>query len=193
MKEKNMGNSVCNVYWLPAISRRHALGLAFSLMFGASSGARLATAQPRPEPCPHNIGTHNMMVVGVGSVFLSHLPMFEGVCDDQMHFDTEHRFQVILEATFAEPRTKRDITESYKRDRHQHPDTRMYTLHPKDEFALAEIFSPPDSGKPRRTFRGEVSRGHLERSPHDIILSDVTVQIKRVIYKHEFGPKEKRP
>jgi hypothetical protein len=68
----------------------------------------------------------------------------------------------------------------------------MYTLHPKDEFALAESFSPPDSDKPRRTFRGEVFRGHLERSPHDIVLSDVTVQIKRVIYKHEFSPKEKR-
>src|SRR3954463_16733071 len=104
MKEEDVGNSVCNLYGLPAISRRHALGLALGLTFGASGAARIARAQLRPEsepePCPRNIGTHNMMVVGVRSVFLSHLPMFEGVCADQMHFETEHRFQTILEATF---------------------------------------------------------------------------------------------
>src|SRR4051812_3972615 len=64
MKGKDVGNSVCNVYGPPAISRRHALGLAFGLMFGASGGTPLAIAQPRAEPCPHNVGTHNMMVVG---------------------------------------------------------------------------------------------------------------------------------
>ena len=191
-----MGNSVRNVYGSPVISRRHALGLAFGLILGASGGTRLAIAQPRAEsePCPRNIGTHNMMVVGVRSAFLSHLPMFEGLCADKMHFETEHRFQVILEATFAEPRTKRDITESYKQDRLQHPDTRMYTLHPKDEFALAEIFLPPDPGKLRRTFRAQVFRGHLERSPNDIntprcYRSDQACRI----FKHEFGPKDKRP
>lgn len=194
-KEKDVGNSVCNVYGTPAISRRHALGLAFGLIFGAIGGARLAIAQPRPEPepCPRDVGTHNMMVVGVRSVFLSHLPMFEGVCADRIHFETEHRFQVLLEAIFAEPRTKRDITETYKQDRLQHSDTRMYTLQPRSEFALAEIFSPPASGTPRRTFRGQVFRGHLERRPNDVLLPDVIVQIKRVVYAHEFRPEDKRP
>jgi hypothetical protein len=186
-----VGNSVCNVYGSPAISRRHALGLAFGLTFGVSGGVRLATAQP--QPCPRNIGRHNMMVVGVRAVFLSHLPMFEGVCADRMHFNTVHRFQVILEAAFTELQTKRDVTESYKQDRLQHPDTRMYTLEPAERFALAEIFLPPDSGTPRRTFPGRVFRGHLERNPNDVILSDVTVQIKRVVHAHEFNPKDKRP
>src|SRR3954451_18194205 len=199
MKEKDVGNSVCNVYGPPAISRRHALGLAFSLIFGASGGVRLAMAQPRSEPeseakpCPRNIGTHNMMVVGVRSVFLSHLPMFEGLCADRVHFETEHSFQVILEATFAELRTKRDLSDLYKQDRLQNPDIRMYTLAPRNEFALAEIFSTPGSSKPRRTFRGQVFRGHLERNPHDVVLPDVTVQIKRVVYAHEFRPEDKRP
>jgi len=38
-----------------------------------------------------------------------------------------------------------------------------------------------------------VFRGHLERSPNDVILPDITVQIKRIVYKHEFSPKDKRP
>ena len=190
-----MGNSVRNIYGSPAISRRHAFGLASGLLLAASGGTRLAIAQsgPESEPCPRNIGTHNMMVVGVRSAFLSHLPMFEGLCADKIHFGTEHRFQVILEVTFSEPRTKRDITELYKKDRLQHPDTRMYTLHPKDEFALAEIFLSPNPGKLRRTFRAQVFRGHLERNPNDLILPDIIVQIKRVIFKQEFNPKDNRP
>jgi len=119
--------------------------------------------------------------------------MFEGLCADRVHFETEHRFQVILEATFAELRTKRDLSDLYKQDRLQNPDIRMYTLAPRNEFALAEIFSTPGSSKPRRTFRGQVFRGHLERNPHDVVLPDVTVQIKRVVYAHEFRPEDKRP
>jgi hypothetical protein len=69
----------------------------------------------------------------------------------------------------------------------------MYTLNPRDEFALAEIFMPPDPGKLRRAFRARVFRGHLERRPNEIILPDVTVQIKRVVYVHEFRPEDKRP
>jgi hypothetical protein len=188
-----MRDNVPEVYDSGGMSRRGALGLAFGLALGATGGARLANAQPGPEPCPINIGQHNMMVLGVRSVFLSHLPMFVGLCADRAHFETEHRFQLILEASFEEPRTKRDVTELYKQDRLQHADTRMYSLSPREEFALAEIFLPPTSGKPRRSFRAQVFRGHLERPPREVLLRDVTVQIKRVVHGHEFRPDDKRP
>jgi hypothetical protein len=194
-KEDDMGDNVCKVYGSGRISRRCALGLAFGVAWGASGGTRLAIAQPRPElgSCPINIGQHNMMVLGVRSVFLSHLPMFVGVCPDRAHFETEHRFQLILEAGFEEPRTKRDITELYKQDRLQHSDTRMYSLSPGETFALAEIFLPPTFGAPRRSFQAQLFRGHLERPPTEVILPDVTVQIKRVVHAHEFLPEDERP
>jgi hypothetical protein len=56
----------------------------------------------------------------------------------------------------------------------------------------AEIFLPPTSGKPRRSFRAQVFRGHLERPPREVLLGDVTVQIKRVVHGHEFRPDDKR-
>ena len=108
-----------------------------------------------------------MMVFGERSVFLSHLPMFLGLCPDRAHFQTEHRFQFIVEASFEQPRTQRDVTELYKQDRQRHRDIRMYSLGPRQAFALAEVFVPPGSGEPRKTFRADVQRGHLERPPHE--------------------------
>jgi hypothetical protein len=119
--------------------------------------------------------------------------MFVGVCADRAHFQTEHRFQLILEASFEDSRTKRDITERYKQDRLRHSDTRMYSLSPGEVFALAEFFLPPTSGKPRQSFRAQLFRGHLERPPNEVILPDVIVQIKRVVHAHEFRPEDKRP
>jgi len=69
----------------------------------------------------------------------------------------------------------------------------MYSLRPSELFALAEIFLPPTSGKPRRSFQARVFRGHLERRPNEPILDDVTVRIKRVVHAHEFRPQDKRP
>jgi len=141
-----------------------------------------------------------MMVFGEQSVFLSHLPMFEGprglLCKDGAHFAVEHRFQLILEASFEEQQTHRDVTELYKQDRQRNPEMRMYTLGPKEEFALAEIFQPPTSGEPRRSFPADVFRGHLERPlgmPPIQGLSNVIVRIRRVVHVHEFRPGDRNP
>ena len=101
-------------------------------------------------------------------------------------------FRLYLRPPFGTTNEAR-YNRSYKQDRLQHPDTRMYTLHPKDEFALAEIFRRLTLVSSVEPFEPEVFRGHVERSPNDMILSDIIVQIKRVIFKHEFNPKENRP
>jgi hypothetical protein len=191
---KNMKAGVSTNSRLDRMSRRRLLEFAFGLAVGTSGGARLVMAQSPPQ-CPANIGVHNMMVFGERSVFLSHLPMFVGLCPDRAHFETEHRFQFIVEATFEQPRTQRDVTELYKQDRKQHRDIRMYSLGPQQHFALAEIFMPPGSGEPRRSFRADVHRGHLERPPEDIIkgLGGIDVRIKRVVHAHEFRPDHARP
>jgi len=136
-----------------------------------------------------------MMVFGERSVFLSHLPMFVGLCPDRAHFETEHRFQFIVEAAFEQPRTQRDVTELYKQDRQRHRDIRMYSLGPRQRFALAEILMPPGSGDARKSFQADVHRGHLERPPQEVIqgLSDIDVRIKRIVHAHEFRPKDAGP
>ena len=133
---KNMKAGVSTNSRLDRMSRRRVLEFAFGLALGTSGGARLVMAQS-PPPCPENIGVHNMMVFGERSVFLSHLPMFLGLCPDRAHFGTEHRFQFIVEATFEQPRTQRDVTELYKQDRKQHRDIRMYSLGPQATTSLS--------------------------------------------------------
>lgn len=131
--------------------------------------------------------THNMLVVGERAVFLSHLPMFDGVNKSKTEFVSPHRFQVILEATFA--KQGRDVQEIYTKDRRANPSTKMYTLNP-DEFVLQQLFAPDPKQPALRSFTGTVFRGHLERGGKPIEgLRDVTVTIKRVVYARKFDPR----
>jgi hypothetical protein len=129
-------------------------------------------------------------------VFLSHLPMF--VIDGAPPtFDSPHRFQVILEATFTDG--ARDLTANYFSDRAQNPSVKMYTLNPA-KFVLSRV-NP--SGAALKKFRGNtVFRGHLERDGEPFIgftgakpppggVFDVNV--KRVIHFHQFALKAAKP
>lgn len=113
---------------------------------------------------------HNMMIVGEKTIFLSHLPMFM----------TPHNFQVILEAKFSAG--GKDVGAIYAKDRQSHPNVKMYTLSPIDEFKLPTLFTPPHD--PARTsFKATVFRGHLERGGEPIKdLTDITVTVQRVVY-----------
>ncbi len=72
-----------------------AAGLRFA---GLGLKAQALIASLPPEDFPN---THNMMIVGEKTVYLSHLPMF--VMDGTPPtFNSPHRFQVILEATFTD-------------------------------------------------------------------------------------------
>ena len=130
------------------------------------------------SPSGDEPGTHNMLVVGERTVYLSHLPMFQEKGKPPM----KHRYQAILEATLANQ-------EEYAKDRQAHPATTIYTLNPED-FVLPDLVS---QFEPLRRFKAnEVFRGHLEREGVSI-LQDVEVTVTRVIHFREFDPKAKRP
>jgi hypothetical protein len=111
---------------------------------------------------------HRMMIVGEKSIFLSHLPMFM----------SPHNFQVILEATFTNKGSS--VQEIYTRDRQSHPQTKMYTLDPQEDFKLTTLFTPDPPA--RNTFRATVFRGHVEKGGQAIAgLTNIEVNVKRVI------------
>jgi hypothetical protein len=144
-------------------------------------------------------GTHNMMVVGDQTVYLSHLPMFEALSKDRKSFTSPHRYQVILEASFSDGTG--DLTNTYTADRRSNPTEKMYTIKPA-------LFVLPDldpKGKALRTFRGHtVYRGHLERTSTPIFgFKDdpndppeggtFDVKVRRVVHFHKFVPGAAKP
>lgn len=145
-----------------------------------------------PEDRPN---THNMMLVGTKTAYLSHLPMF--VNDGTgPKFDSPHRFQVILEATFAEG--DRNLTELYFEDRVKNPSVKMYTLNP----ALFVLSRVDPNGAALKKFRGNaLIRGHLERGGESFIGDfenppeggAFDVNVVNVVHFHEFDPNAVKP
>jgi hypothetical protein len=156
-----------------------------------TSKAQPLMINPVPEDAPH---THNMMLVGTKTAFLSHLPMFvnKGVGPE---FDSPHRFQVILEATFTDG--DRNLTEVYFKDRMKNPAVKMYTLNP-GRFVLSHVAH----GSALKKFRGNaLIRGHLERGGTSFI-GDLEhppkegafdVNIVNVVHFREFDPNAAKP
>ena len=134
-------------------------------------------------PATDHPATHNMLVVGEDTVYLSHLPMFQEKGNPPM----PHRYQAILEASFEKQA-------DYAKDRRDHPATTIYTLNP-ETFVLPDLVAPSAGRAPLRAFTANaVFRGHLERPDNVSILRNVAVSVKRVIHFHEFDPKAaKRP
>ena len=149
------------------------------------------------HPFEDAANTHNMMVIGTRTVFLSHLPMFDEVNTERTEFTSPHRRQVILEATFAKGAS--DVTGIYFKDRLKNPGVKMYTLKPA-EFVLGRV---DPNGEAVKTFRGKgLFRGHLERDPHRVIIGaagddpadgSFDVNVKNVVHFHKFDPKAAKP
>lgn len=136
-----------------------------------------AIALLEAQPSGDRPATHNMLVVGERTVYLSHLPMFQEKGQRPM----PHRYQAILEATFAKQ-------EEYAKDRQAHSATTIYTLNPEN-FVLPDL-----AGQLLRSFKANtVFRGHLERDGNAPILQDVGVTVTKVIHFREFDPKAKKP
>ena len=149
--------------------------------------ARSFAPGPPPEDEPN---THNMMIVGIKTAYISHLPMFEGLNpDDHTEFASPHRRQVIMEATFT--RAGKDLTPVYLADRLSNPDIRMYTLRPS-EFILGRL---DPNGMALKKFEGNaVFRGHLERRPRQLIIgAPFDVNVKNVVHFHKFNPQGAKP
>jgi hypothetical protein len=147
------------------------------------------SAPPRAEDEPN---THNMLVAGQESVFLSHLPMFQRLDKAKTEFTSPHRFQVITEASFASG--GKPVTELYLKDRRAHPEVRLYTLGPQEEFVLTRLF-PASASEPRVTsFTATVFRGHLEAGAKAVPgLEKITVTVNRVVHARKFDPRGTKP
>ena len=68
-----------------------------------AAGMRGADSQTNASAEDHP-ATHNMLVVGHDTIFLSHLPMFQGVNATKAAFTSPHRYQVCLLYTSPSPR-----------------------------------------------------------------------------------------
>ena len=150
-----------------------------------------ASAVNPPEDKPN---THNMMLVGTKTAFLSHLPMFNRVRG--IKFDSPHRFQVILEATFTDG--DRNLSEVYFKDRAKNAAVKMYTLNP-GTFVLSHV---DPNGLALKKFRGNaLIRGHLERGGTSFIgdfdnppeRGAFDVNVVNVVHFHEFDPNAVKP
>ena len=151
--------------------------IALVLLWAGNRGTACAAEQHPADPP----ATHNMLVVGEETVYLSHLPMFQEKGGPPM----PHRYQAILEVTFAKQ-------EGYVKDRREHRTTKIYTLNP-ESFVLPELVSSEPQHKPLRSFKAKaIFRGHLERDDSVPILQDVEVSVKRVSHFREFDPKAKK-
>lgn len=148
-------------------------------------------------PVMDDPATHNMLLVGEKTAYLSHLPMFVGLNKEKTDFRTPHRYQVILEAAFREG--NRNLADVYFADRKKNPTVKMYTFNPAD-FVLPDL-DPTRSSQLRR-FRGNaLVRGHLERggtpfigdfeNPPDGGAFDVNVV--NVVHFHKFVPGAAKP
>lgn len=140
-----------------------------------------APAAPSDRPT-----THNMLVVGEKTAYLSHLPMFQMEGEPPM----PHRYQAILEVAFTGAGDDPRPQQAYAEDREKHPDTTVYTLNPRP-FVLPGLVA----ADPVRSLKATVFRGHLEklRKGEGPILRNVNVQVQRVVYFKEFDPKAKKP
>src|SRR5262245_47070731 len=137
-----------------------AIAVALALCWAGKRGIAYAAEQ---HPTDHP-ATHNMLVVGQETVYLSHLPMFQEEGKPPM----PHRYQAILEVTFVQQ-------EGYVQDRQAHPTTNIYTLNP-ELFVLPALVTSDPQQKSLRSFNAKVIfRGHLERHDRVPILQDVEV------------------
>ena len=141
--------------------------------------------------------THNMLIVGEQTAYLSHLPMFGGLNQEKTEFRTPHRYQVILEVAFTEG--NRNVTDAYTASRKQNPTEKMYTFNPAP-FVLPDL--DPAGSSPLRKFRGNaLVRGHLERGgksfvgdfEHPPAGGAFDVNVVNVVHFHKFVPGTAKP
>lgn len=147
-------------------------------------GRRPRAATDRHGAAPDEANTHNMLIVGRESVFLSHLPMFND--PDAV---SPHRYQVILEAAFSKPGGNPQAV--YANDRRRNPAVKIYTLNP-ETFILPHLHAAGGQ-TPLTSFGAKIFRGHLERDGSRVIADGVTVGVRNVVHFREFDPAATSP
>lgn len=169
------------------IDSRSSRLLTALLITGSFVSARQNSGLEESDPP----ATHNMLVIGEKTVFLSHLPMFDSLIEDKSDYTSMHRYQVILEAKFI--RNGKDVTGTYMKDRQSNAGIKMYTLQPA-RFVLARLFTPNADSPALRSFKATIFRDHLERNGEPIEgLEDVVVKVNKVVHARKFDPSKEKP
>lgn len=120
----------------------------------------------------HGVGRHGMLVVGVESIFVSHLPMFSPA----------HGVQFIAEVDF-------EGADDYRKKRRDTGGP-IYTLNPQEGFSWRELVADGSEPPKRTSFSADIFKGHFERPPSELILDAETVSVLRVTYVHELSVSE---
>jgi hypothetical protein len=98
-----------------SVGRRQFLKRAALVAASQHAWARLADAR-LAEDAPN---THNMLVFGERTLFLSHLPLFGGLDKTKAAFRSPHRYQLILQTSFA--KRGNGVGDIYLKDRRRIP------------------------------------------------------------------------
>ena len=178
---------------LPEIDRRLFLKyLGASAVTTAFIGSDLKIgAQTHSAHKDEAPNTHNMLVFGEKTIYLSHLPMFDELNTNKTDYTSPHRYQVILEASFH--KGKKNLQDTYVNDRLKNKSVKIYTLNPAS-FVLPKLSSANSKPPLLTSFKAKVFRGHLEKEGEVIKnLTDIEVKINRVIHFREFIPQTSKP
>ncbi len=155
---------------------------ATTALIGSSLKAE-AQSHVMHEDAPN---THNMLVFGEKKIYLSHLPMFDGVNEDKTEFTAPHRYQVILEVSFL--RGGQNLQNVYSDDRRKNASVRIYTLNP-EEFVLPRLGLGSPQSPLLPGFKATVFRGHVEKRGKVIRpLEDIDVKVNRIVHFRKFNP-----
>lgn len=165
------------------ILRRDFLGRGLAL--GAYCALR--TSAHAASSSKESPATHNWMLVGNETAFMSHLPMFDHLNASGTDYVTPHRYQVILQVSFASGPV--GVSELYFADRRSNPGIKMFTFSPSEPFVLSDL----TANQPLSSFNGTVFRGHLERGGEPVTkLDNITVKVEKVLHFHKFDPAVQR-
>ena len=130
-------------------------------------------AAAQTSPCM----THGMRIVGENTVYVSHMPLFNGSC---------HNYQALLEVTFegaGGPQAK------YLMEQKKDPNQNEFTFEPTQEFSMPDL----ESGK-IQSFKGNIHRGQYERNATpQLIASNVNAKVKRVVHFRRLSPNSQVP
>ena len=101
--------------------------------------------------------------------------MFDHLNELGTDYVTPHRYQVILQVSFASGLA--DLTELYFADRRSNPATKMFTLSPSEPFVLSDV----TANQPLSSFNGTIFRGHLERGGQPVTkLDNIKVKVELI-------------
>lgn len=109
------------------------------------------------------VGGHGMVIFGKDTLYMYHLPMWEGL----------HAWQIVIEVELD-----REALAVYSRDRAA--GSQLNTLSPRS-FALASL-------APGFTFRGTLFHGHFEQGGQALSRTPATVTVKRIVMVTPLAP-----